>query len=63
MNTTQITQEARLIFSPQVAKYLLAKNFNIIDIKPHKNDHRATVFIFRNDEGLDQAIHNYRNRI
>lgn len=63
MNVIQSAQEARLVFSPQVAKYLLANNYKIIDIKPHKNDHRATVFIFRNDEGLDQAIHNYRNRI
>ena len=55
--------EGKLVFSPMVAKYLLARNYTIIDIKPNKNNKEQTVFIFRNDNGLVDAIHDYKRRV
>lgn len=56
-----MVQEVKLIFSPQVAKHLIKRNFQIIDIKPNKHDKDKTVFVFRKDDGLIKAIQDYKN--
>ncbi len=55
----RITDDGKLIFSPKVAKYLLNRNYQIVDIKPDRNDRNKTIFIFRNDAGLNEAILDY----
>lgn len=60
MNTMQ---ETKLIFSPQIARYLLKRGFPITDIKPDKKDEKMTVFIFKYDDGLIEAIQDYKMRI
>lgn len=52
-------EDGKLIFSPQVAKYLLHRSFQIIDIKPDKNNKDKTIFIFKKNDGLVEAIHDY----
>ncbi|OCZ49740.1 DUF5659 domain-containing protein [Dehalobacter sp. TeCB1] len=56
-----ITTDEKLIFSPQVAKFLLNRNFKIVDIKPDRNDRNKTIFIFKNDDKLAEAINDYKN--
>lgn len=46
----------KLIFSPQLAQYLLKAGFTIIELKPKKNTINETVFVFRVDEGFFEAI-------
>lgn len=36
----------KVIFNPSIARQLLHKNNQIIDIKPNKNNSKETVFIF-----------------
>jgi hypothetical protein len=60
-NTRMITTDEKLIFSPQVAKFLLNRNFKIVDIKPDRNDRNKTIFIFKNDDKLAEAINDYKN--
>lgn len=60
-NRRMIATNEKLIFSPQVAKYLLNRKFQIIDIKPDRNDRNKTLFIFKNDDKLAEAINDYKN--
>lgn len=53
-------QDSKIIFSPIVAKYLLSKNFKIVDLKPHKYEKNQTVFVFQYDAGLNEAIQDYK---
>ena len=46
----------KLIFSPQLAQYLLREGFTIVELKPKKNTVNETVFVFRVDEGFSEAI-------
>lgn len=49
----------KLIFSPQMTRFLLKKNYRIIDIKPDRKDPKQTVFIFRLEPGLIEAMKEY----
>ena len=55
-----IEEEGKIVFSPQVAHYLLRRGFPIINIKPDKNNRDKTIFIFKKDEALFDAIEDYR---
>jgi hypothetical protein len=46
----------KLIFSPQLAQYLLREGFTIVELKPKKNTVNETVFVFRVDNGFSEAI-------
>ncbi len=43
-------RDAKLIFSPNVARNLLKLGNTIIDIKANKTNKLKTVFVFKNDE-------------
>lgn len=49
------------IFTGEIARYLLKKGYVVIDVKPHRHTENASVFIFRNDEGLMQEVHKFKN--
>lgn len=49
-------KDAKIIFSPQLANYLLSKGFVIIKLKPKHNCENESVFVFRLDEGLLAAV-------
>ena len=42
--------EAKLVFSPMIARHLLKMGNQIIDIKGDKNDQKRTVFVFKKDD-------------
>ncbi len=50
MNTN--TVEGKSIFAPNTARRLLKMGNVIIDIKPNKDNHERTIFVFRKDEKL-----------
>jgi predicted CoA-binding protein len=49
-------KDAKVIFSPQLANFLLKKGYTIIKLKPKHNTENETVYVFRLDDGLLQAI-------
>jgi predicted CoA-binding protein len=52
-------KDAKVIFSPQLANYLLSKGFNIIKLKPKHENINETVFVFRLDDGLYDCIESW----
>lgn len=46
----------KLVFTAKLARCLLRLGYQIIDIKPNKNNPNRTVFIFKDCEGLKEAI-------
>lgn len=54
-------KDAKIIFSPQLANYLLQCGFEIIKLKPKHGNPKETVFVFRLVEGLYDAIEDWTN--
>ena len=48
--------KTKLIFSPQLAQWLLNNDFTIVDIKPKRNYPNETVFVFEVKEGFQESI-------
>ena len=55
-------KDAKVIFSPQLANYLLMKGFTIIKLKPKHDNPSETVFVFRLDDGLYEMIEEWMNQ-
>ena len=53
-----------VIFSSEMARQLLRMGFTIVDIKPDKldEDGKRSVFIFKNDNGLKDAMQSLINK-
>ena len=49
-------KKSKLIFSPQLAQYLLQCGFTIIELKAKKDAPRETVFVFSYEKGMDEQI-------
>ena len=45
--------------NPNLAVYLLRKGFTIIDIKANRNNPTRSIFVFRIEEGLNEAMTEY----
>ena len=54
-----MTKDAKIIFSPQLANYLLACGFSIIKLKPKRDKENETIFVFRLEDGLYDSIENW----
>ena len=54
-----MTKDAKIIFSPQLANYLLACGFSIIKLKPKRDKENEAVFVFRLEDGLYDSIENW----
>lgn len=48
--------ETKVIFSPQLAQYLLHKGYIIVDLKRKHNTYNNTVFVFKVEEGFFDCI-------
>ena len=46
----------KLIFSGKLARELLRRGYQIIDVVPHREDSNRTVFVFKDVEGLKDCI-------
>jgi hypothetical protein len=53
--------ETKLIFSPQLAKHLILKGFLVIDLKQKRENPDATIFVFKNENGLMDEVANWKS--
>lgn len=49
-------QTSKIIFSPQLANYLLSQGYEIIKLKPKRGKPEETVFVFRYEDGFSDVI-------
>jgi hypothetical protein len=56
MVKTNNAANGKIIFSPQLANYLLSRGHSIIKLKPKKDNVRESVFVFAVDDNLFEAI-------
>lgn len=59
INTSKILT-SKIIFSPQLANYLLDRGYKIIHLKPKNDNSNQTVFVFAVEKGFYDEIYNYR---
>ena len=50
--------EVKIVFSAKIARQLLRMNYQIIDLKPHRDIPGRTVFIFKDVPGLKDDLRN-----
>lgn len=55
----QTNKKAILVFTGELARKLLKDGYTIIDVKPHRNLKNASVFVFKNEDGLEDKIRQY----
>ena len=53
--------KTKLIFSPQLAQWLLNHKFTIVDIKPKRDYPNETVFVFELNDSLLDSIEDWLN--
>lgn len=49
-------EQVKLIFTGKIARALLRKGYQIIDVKPNKDFPERTVFIFKDVPGLKEEV-------
>lgn len=49
-------RDAILVYTGQLARRLLKEGYKIIDIKADRNNKERTIFIFKNENGLEAKI-------
>lgn len=55
-------KDAKIIFSPQLANFLLARGYTIIKLKPKHGNENETVYVFKLEDGLLDSIEDWMNR-
>lgn len=57
-------KDTLLIFSSEMARQLLKMGYTIVDIKPDKldTDGKRSVFVFKNENGLKDAMQSLINK-
>lgn len=48
--------KTKLIFSPQLAQWLLQNGFIIVDLKPKRDAEKETVFVFEVKSGFNTCV-------
>lgn len=48
--------KTKLIFSPQLAQWLLHSGYTIVELKPKRDCENETVFFFKEEEGFYDAM-------
>lgn len=51
-----MTKDAKVIFSPQLANFLLSNGYTIIKLKPKHDNPNESVFVFKLEDGLYDCI-------
>jgi hypothetical protein len=52
-------KDAKVIFSPQLANFLLSRGYTIIKLKPKHGAPDESVFVFQLDDGLLESIEDW----
>jgi hypothetical protein len=55
-------KDAKVIFSPQLANFLLASGYEIIKLKPKHDNPNETVFVFKLADGLYDSIEKWMSQ-
>lgn len=55
-------KEAITIFNPAIARHLLKLKYLIIDIKPHRENKDRSIFVFKNENSLENDMNEYITR-
>lgn len=50
------TATTKVIFSPQLAQWLLHNGYRIVDLKPKRGTENETVFVFERGPGFSACI-------
>ncbi|MED4883889.1 DUF5659 domain-containing protein [Bacillus smithii] len=53
-------KEHVMVFKPKIARHLLKKGFQIVDIKPYKENPDKTIFIFKRSKEVLNAIYSIK---
>ena len=53
--------KTKLIFSPQLAQYLLYRGLMVIELKQKRGAINETVFVFKYEEQMDKLIKEWMN--
>lgn len=54
--------KTKLIFSPQLAQFLLHNGLKVVELKPKRNSINETVFVFQYDKRLNNLMEEWVNR-
>ena len=54
--------KTKLIFSPQLAQFLLHSGLKVVELKPKRNSINETVFVFQYDKRLNSLMEEWVNR-
>ena len=54
-------KEHQIILSGKVARILLREGYTIVDVKPQKQNVDKTVFVFKNERGLQDLLNSLKN--
>ena len=54
-----MSKDAKIIFSPQLANFLLLKGYTIIKLKPKHGSPTETVYVFKLEDGLLSSIEDW----
>ena len=54
--------KTKLIFSPQLAQFLLHNGLKVVELKPKRNSINETVFVFQYDRRLNSLMEEWVNR-
>ncbi len=57
-----MNEQVKLIFTGRIARALLRKGFQIVDVKPNKYYPERTVFVFKDDLGLKEEVQKLSNK-
>ncbi len=60
-HTNKKDKDAKLIFNPSLANYLLNRGYFIIKLKPNRNNPSTPVFVFRLDDDLLETMEDWNN--
>jgi len=52
-------KDAKIIFSPQLANFLLMRGYQIIKLKPKHDNENETVYVFKLEDGLLESIEDW----
>lgn len=64
INSVATDRSTIVIFTAKLARNLLKDGFTIVDIKPDKTDedNKRSVFIFRNENHIEDKIKEYNSK-
>lgn len=64
MTNNLVERKTIVVFTAKLARYLLKNGFIIVDIKPDKTDpdNKRSVFIFKNENYIENKIKEYNNK-